>query len=96
MNLLSTDRCGQLQPDQQFFVLDLVIGGLESKPEGVLELDPLEGGEDDSCSTALLIRGFVFTEYLGRDFWLQVGGKAGWCDLLSRILQIGEFDQEIQ
>ena len=36
MNLLGAQRCCQLQPDQEGFILGLVVRGFESEPKGVL------------------------------------------------------------
>ena len=49
--------------------------GLRAQSQHILELDLLGGGEDDPRSTALLIRGFVHVEHLGRDFFLKSVGR---------------------
>ena len=55
LKLINLHGVGEVKPDNDSFIFDFAIGGLEPKSECIFHVDPIRGGQNQPCTAALSI-----------------------------------------
>ena len=78
---------GKVKPDNDSFIFDFVIGGLEPESECIFQVDPIRGGQNQTCTVSLSIGGPIYGQPPDGEVGRERGG-------FSRLYR-GEFHDEI-
>ena len=78
---------GEVKPDNDSFIFDFVVGGMEPEFECIFHVDPIRGGQNQVCSASLSIGGPVYRQPSYGEVERELGG-------FSRLCR-GEFHDEI-
>ena len=78
---------GEVKLDNDSFIFGFVIGGLEPESECIFHVDPIRGGQNQTCTASLSIGGPIYKKPLDGEVGRELGGFGRLC--------CGEFRDEI-
>ena len=86
---------GKVKPGNDSFTFDFVIGGLEPESECIFHVDPIQGGQNQPCTTSLSIGCPIYRQPPDGEIGRELGGlgKLGQGEFHDEICQKLSFDR---
>ena len=78
---------GEVKPDNDSFIFGFIIGGLEPEFECIFHVDPIQGGQNQTCTASLSLGSPIYGQPLDWEVGRELGGFGR--------LYLGEFHDEI-